>query len=552
MNSNSTFSKNKRHFFIENSKEEFDLLVIGGGITGAGIALDAASRGLKVILIEKKDYAWGTSSRSTKLIHGGLRYLKQLEIKLVREVGLERAIVQRNAPHIVLSEKMLLPIIKGGDLSYRLSSFALYVYDFLAKVQGKERRVMLSKERTKKTEPLLNKKNIIGGGLYYEYRTDDARLCIEVIKKAVEYGAFCINYAKFNKPIYENGRLAGAEVIDILDKSVFEIRAKCVINATGPWVDLIRKLDNSLNQKRLMLTKGIHIVVPYSVLPIKQAVYFEIKDKRMLFAIPRQNKTYIGTTDTVYNQDIDSPNISINDIKYLIKGCNYMFPKIKISPNDIISKWAGLRPLVHEDGKSPSEVSRKDEIFISDSGLITIAGGKLTGYRKMAEKTVNLIVKKLNANVSKCKTANLAVSGGDFRNADEIRTFIIQLTTQNRLIGLSVDKIKEWVGRYGSETPRLIEFYKKIHTKNSDKDISFVLAELEYCIIYECIVTLSDFFVRRSSKLYFDPSNVTIYLNECAVYLQKRLMFSKKEINKQIEELNFLLKEATSIPEDSV
>ncbi|MEM6725751.1 MAG: glycerol-3-phosphate dehydrogenase/oxidase, partial [Bacteroidota bacterium] len=271
-------------------KETFDILVIGGGITGAGIALDAAARGLRTALVEKEDFAWGTSSRSTKLVHGGLRYLKQLEIALVREVGLERAIVHQNAQHIVLPERMLLPIVEGGTLGKYSSSIGLKVYDWLAGVDRTEQRKMLSKKETLKAEPLLKEEGLKGGGIYYEYRTDDARLTIEVLKTAAEYGALPLNHAKAKGLLYdEQGQVHGAQIHDEIGTTEFEIQAKIVINAAGPWVDELRQLDKEgVSGKRLHLTKGIHLVVAKEKLPIQQAVYFDVEeDNRMIFAVPR-------------------------------------------------------------------------------------------------------------------------------------------------------------------------------------------------------------------------------------------------------------------------
>lgn len=532
------FSAQKRDTFIKNSNQEFDLLVIGGGITGAGIALDAASRGLKVALIEKHDYAWGTSSRSTKLIHGGLRYLKQLEINLVKEVGSERAIVHKNARNLVIPEKMLLPIVKKGSLGKFTTSAALLVYDLLAGVKRKERRKMLDKDSTKKAEPLLDTSKLIGGGIYYEYRTDDARLTIENIKKAIEFGAFCINYAEFVKPIYENSQFAGAEVKDLIKDETFEIRAKCIVNATGPWVDLLRKKDNSLKGKRLQLTKGVHIVLPYQKLALKQAIYFDVKDGRMIFAIPRQGKTYVGTTDTVYNQDINLPLAEKDDVDYILKAVNNMFPKIKLKANDVESSWAGLRPLIHEDGKSPSELSRKDEIFVSESGLISIAGGKLTGYRKMAERIVDKVIDKINfIDAKPCSTENMPVFGSNFNSNKEISDLIIELTSDNKEYKISVELIKEWVYRYGTETAKIIENYKELYSKNGDCDECLIIAELKYSIENESTLKLEDFYIRRSSKLYFDAPKIKKYINETALYLQKQLNYTDEEIIEQKEVL---------------
>jgi len=402
----------------ELKSNEFDLLVVGGGITGAGIALDAASRGMKVALVEKNDFASGTSSKSTKLIHGGLRYLKQFDFWLVKEVGMERAIVHKLAPHLVVPEKMILPLVEGGTYGSWLTSVGLKVYDVLAAVEGEDKRKMLSQNEALKKEPLLPKNILKGAGYYAEYRTDDARLTLELIKTALDYNAKPINYAEVLEFLYEEKRIAGATVKDNLSNTIFNIKSKYVINATGPWVDSLR-LKNQINtNKKLRLSKGVHLVVNYDKLPVKQSVYFDVPDGRMMFAIPRGKSTYFGTTDTNYQGNKNEVKTDLVDAMYLIAAVNNMFPDVLISIDDIKSSWAGLRPLIHEEGKPASELSRKDEIFVAKSELISIAGGKLTGYRKMAERIVDLVAKKhlrqFSKEFKKTQTEHIMLSGGKF------------------------------------------------------------------------------------------------------------------------------------------
>lgn len=409
---NHQFSSLERdRMLTDMTKKTYDLFIIGGGITGAGTALDAASRGMKVALSEMQDFAAGTSSRSTKLVHGGLRYLKQFEVKMVAEVGKERAIVYENGPHVTTPEWMLLPFHKGGTFGSFTTSIGLRVYDFLAGVKKSERRSMLSAKETLQKEPLVKKDGLKGGGYYVEYRTDDARLTIEVMKEAVKFGAEPVNYSKVKELLYEKGKAVGVLIEDVLTKKEYKVYAKKIVNATGPWVDQLREKDHSKNGKHLQHTKGIHLVFDQSVFPLKQAVYFDTPDGRMVFAIPREGKTYVGTTDTVYKEALEHPRMTTEDRDYVIKSINYMFPELNITANDIESSWAGLRPLIHEEGKDPSEISRKDEIWTSDSGLITIAGGKLTGYRKMAEHIVDLVRDRLKEEGEKdfgpCKTKNM-------------------------------------------------------------------------------------------------------------------------------------------------
>lgn len=507
--------------------ETYDLIVIGGGITGAGIALDAASRGLRVILLEKGDFASGTSSKSTKLIHGGLRYLKQFDFWLVKEVGSERAIVHRLAPHLVLPEKMLLPLIEGGSYGKWLTSIGLKVYDILAQVEGDDKRRMLEKKEAMQLEPLLPKKGLRGAGYYAEYRTDDSRLTVENIKTALHYGARALNYAEVTGFVYNpEGIVRGVVVRDGLGGKTFEVTSRYVISAAGPWVDELRSMNRSKKGKRLHLTKGVHLVFPHEKLPVKQSVYFDVPDGRMIFAIPRGKITYVGTTDTNYDSDKNDVRTDFADAIYLISAVNNMFPSIELEMSDIISSWAGLRPLIHEEGKSTSELSRKDEIFTSDTGLISIAGGKLTGYRKMAERIVNRIVRQLedeeaNLELSECTTDEISLCGSDFSKFKQVQKYMARV--HSKLEPEGFDAYQAWflVTNYGKQTELILENYKKL--KEADSKWRMMKAELQFSLEYEMIHNPMDFLIRRTGRLYFDIDSVRKYLGrvaeECASFL---------------------------------
>ncbi len=492
------------------AKETYDLVVIGGGITGGGIALDAASRGLKVALVEKGDFASGTSSKSTKLIHGGLRYLKQFDFWLVKEVGSERAIVHKLAPHLVLPEKMLLPLIENGSYGKWLTSIGLKVYDILAQVTGDDKRKMLEKKEAMKLEPLLPKKILKGAGYYAEYRTDDARLTIESIKTSLQYGAKALNYAEVYDFIYKKGEVVGVKVKDTVSNKNFSIKSKYVINAAGPWVDELRSVNNSKKGKRLHLTKGVHLVFPHEKLPVRQSVYFDIPDGRMMFAIPRGKITYVGTTDTNFDKDKDNVTVDLADAIYLISAVNNMFPKIDLEMEDIISSWAGLRPLIHEEGKSASELSRKDEIFTSDSGLISMAGGKLTGYRKMAERVVNRIAKKMEEDfeteIGESTTIQIPLCGSDFKKSKHVKRYIKEIFERIKEDGFAQYNAWFLVTNYGIQTETILENYSKL--EEGDKEVRMALAELQFGIDYEMVLNPMDFFIRRTGRLYFDIDSV--------------------------------------------
>ncbi|SFS50804.1 glycerol-3-phosphate dehydrogenase/oxidase [Marininema halotolerans] len=495
-------AKNRARFLKEMEEDDqLDLLVIGGGITGAGIAWDAASRGLKVGLVEKQDYAGGTSSRSTKLIHGGLRYLKQFEINLVREVGQERALLFERAPHLVIPQPMMLPIYNGGTYGKLSSSFGLAVYDRLAGVIKEERRRMLSKDETLQHEPLLKEEGLKGSGLYVEYRTDDARLTLEVMKTAVTLGAKAVNYAEAESFIYEDGRAVGAHIKDLISGEGYSVKAKEIVNAAGPWVDQLREKDASLSGKRLHLTKGVHIVVPQERLPLKQPIYFDVPDGRMIFAIPRADITYIGTTDTNYHGPIGTPTMTTEDRDYLLEGVNAVFPEAKLTAEDVESGWAGVRPLIHEEGKDPSELSRKDEIFESKSGLITIAGGKLTGFRKMAERVVDLVYKRLErAGVTSfvhCKTDRLPISGGGEMGPKGFERFKIEWIQRLMDKGMDRKKAEELIYLYGRHVDEVWQRAKEQPDNLEEAQVSYAIEE-------EMAVTPADYLIRRTGNLYFN------------------------------------------------
>jgi glycerol-3-phosphate dehydrogenase len=513
---NIEFSNLKRTKTIADlAKSEYDLVVIGGGITGGGIALDAASRGLKVALVEKNDFASGTSSKSTKLIHGGLRYLKQFDFWLVKEVGSERAIVHKLAPHLVLPEKMLLPLIENGSYGKWLTSVGLKVYDILAQVTGEDKRQMLEKKEALKLEPLLPKKILKGAGYYAEYRTDDARLTIENIKTSLQFGATALNYASVTDFLYTDEKIAGVIVKDELSGEPFEIKAKYVISAAGPWVDELRTVNNSKRGKRLHLTKGVHLVFPYEKLPVKQSVYFDVPDGRMMFAIPRGKVTYVGTTDTNFNNDKDKVQTDLADAIYLLSAVNNMFPKINLEMEDIVSSWAGLRPLIHEEGKSASELSRKDEIFTSDTGLISIAGGKLTGYRKMAERVVDRIAKKMEeehqAEIKSCTTEDIPLCGNEFKKFKYVKKYIAEVFERIKVDGFTQHDAWFLVTNYGKQTETVLELYQK--RKEKDNPTKLILAELQFGIEHEMVQDPMDFFIRRTGRLYFDIDSIRTYMD---------------------------------------
>lgn len=534
-------AKNRSTIIKEMSSTTYDIIIVGGGITGAGIALDASVRGLKVALIEMQDFAAGTSSRSTKLIHGGLRYLKQLEFKLVAEVGKERAIVYKNAPHLTKPEHLLLPIIKGGSLNTFTGRLGMTIYEFLAGVKSKEKHRILSRAETIAAEPLLGKEKLKGGILFYEYRTDDARLTIEAMKGAVEKGATAMNYMKATSFIYDNNKqITGVKAQDELTGEVIELKGNYTVNAAGPWVDAVDHLDQPQAASKLLITKGIHIVVDGTKLPLKHSSYFDTDDKRMIFVIPREGKVYIGTTDTFYKEDLVHPKATKEDVVYLLKCVNDIFPDVNLIKSDVESGWVGLRPLIQKPGKGPSEISRKDEIFISDSDLITIAGGKLTGYRKMAQHVIDLISKKTKqaggAKFPVCTTENVVLSGGNIGGGITFKEYVKAKTVRCEKLGLTIYEADRLIHRFGSNIDKVLDKMEELKTE--DSPLPLVLrAQLHYSMTAEMCVTPSDFFVRRIGAMYFDVKLVEKWEKDLVDYMQQYFGWDDDLKSKLVNEL---------------
>jgi glycerol-3-phosphate dehydrogenase len=405
-----------------------------------------------------------------------------------------------------------------------------------AGVTGDDKRRMLSKRKTLEAEPLLPIDKTTGGGIYAEYRTDDARLTLEIIKTAHAYGADLLNYVEVEDFIYEEGEVKGIECFDDLDKENFAIRGNQIVNAAGPWVDNLRKLNHSYHAKHLHITKGIHLVFPREKLPVRQSVYFEIGDGRMIFIIPRDDITYVGTTDTDYAGDKDNILVTKQDAAYLIAAVNNIFPSINLVLEDVESSWAGLRPLIAEEDKSASEISRKDEIFISLTGLISIAGGKLTGYRKMAEKVVDIIAKKISSEGFKnCRTSSLPLTGNKFDNYQHVLEYKNQVNEKLKRLGLPDKYASYLVHNYGIQTDIILNDYEK--QRGEERDRKLLLAELFFCIKYEMVCKPLDFIERRTGRLYFNIDSVRNLSEEILEYFKEKYSWPEEQYKIEYDSL---------------
>ena len=491
-------------------RETFDLAVIGGGITGAGIALDGISRGLSVALIEKSDFASGTSSRSSKLIHGGLRYLEHLEFSLVREALRERATLTRLAPHLSEPLAFLVPLYEAGIPSplgnSRLKlSVGLWLYDLLAGAENIGRHRWVNREEALRLAPRLQSNGLRGGFVYYDCLTNDSRLVIEVIKAAARRGGAIANYAAARALMKEGPRVSGIDLEDRLTGEIVNLRAKVVVNAAGVWSDDVSRLDNSAALRRLRPSKGIHVVLPSEKFDNQMAVLIpSLGESRFLFVIPWCGRTVIGTTDSDYSGELDEPLAEDSEVARVVRSAAGSFPAAAISDDDVISTFAGLRPLVSSNGESTAEVSRKEEIFESESGLITIIGGKLTTYRHMAERVVDLAVKGL-ANAKRSGTSQIHLAGGE-KLAGSIEA---QASSAAAEFEVPVELVMHLIRSYGGDFRVVLEIAGESAEFREPliEGLPHIAAEVVYAARYEMAATAADFLERRTRIALLAPDH---------------------------------------------
>jgi glycerol-3-phosphate dehydrogenase len=548
------FSWRARSKTFSNFAEEiFDILIIGGGITGAGLALDAALRGLRVALVEKRDFASGTSSRSTKLIHGGLRYLEHFDFALVREGLRERAILTKTAPRLAEPFPFVIPIYKNSRRNYDRPlkmRLGLWLYDLLAGRYNFARHRRLSRDEALNLAPQLDPQGLKGAFLYYDAVTNDARLVIEVVKAARARGAEIANYTRCASFIHdEAGRIAGARLRDELTGAEVECRARIVINATGVWMEeTIHQGDlngpNSPNrrtpvrlEKRVRPAKGIHVTVAADRLNVSAAWLIpSLTGHRFYFVVPWQGRVNIGTTDTDFQGDKDHPRAAADEVNEILGAINTYFPAAQLDSSDVISTWAGLRPLITDPrATDTTAVSRKEEIIETTDGLISVGGGKLTTYRLMAEQGVDLAVKRLRErfqiHANNVSTAEAAIGGPlGLKESEDLAARISQ--TEN----LSLETSRHLVRDYGADYLRLIELMRENERLREKlvEGLPQVLAEVVYSARYEMAMTLADTMTRRMRLAILAGRDSVTAAAAVAQTMASELGWSGEETERQI------------------
>jgi len=464
--------------------EQFDVLVIGGGITGAGVALDAASRGLRVALVERHDFASGTSSRSSKLVHGGLRYLDQHEFRLVYEGLAERQRILENAPHLVRVLPFLVPVLtSGGRVDRRLAPVlgsALWMYDLTGGLRiGKIHR-KVSVDDALEQFPTLDRERLTGAYVYYDAQADDARLTLTIARTAAEHGAVVVNYAELVGFERDASRVVGARVRG--DGGEFTVGARVVVNAAGVWADDVRSLDEGVSPESIRPAKGVHITLPWHLFRNTiAAIAPSAHDDRPVFVIPWEEHTYIGTTDTDYDGPLDDPRCTDADARYLLDAVNGVM-STTVTLDDIVGAWAGLRPLLAStDHERTADLSRRHSVYTSESGVVTVTGGKLTTYRRMAADAVDTAARVLGDEIPRSPTKRLRLFGSEGVQRDDADN-------------------DHLVGRFGTEAERVREIARSDPALGEPlvPGLPYLRAEAVYAARHEMAVTLDDVLTRRT------------------------------------------------------
>jgi glycerol-3-phosphate dehydrogenase len=509
--------------------ERFDVLVVGGGITGAGVALDAAARGLRVALVERDDFASGTSSKSSKLVHGGLRYLQQREVRLVYENLYERQRALENAPHLVRILPFLVPLMtRGGVMDRRIERLfgtALWAYDLTGGLRIGKRHHRIDVDTALAHMPTLARDRLAGGYIYYDAQVDDARLTLTIVRTAVAEGAVVANHTSVRELLKDGDRVVGARVTTDSDGAELDVRARVVVNAAGVWADDVRALDEGAHPASIRPAKGIHITVPWEKVRNDIGAIVPVPgDKRMIFVVPWGDTTYVGTTDTDYDGPLDDPACTPDDVDYLLAAINGISEE-KLTPADVVGTWAGLRPLLRT-GRSTrtSDLSRTHTVRVAPSGVVTVTGGKLTTYRRMAADAVDAANHVLGDSARRSCTKHLRLFGGEGIAAP---VAALEPSTHEHLFG-----------RYGTEA-EVVRSLTIEHPELAEPlvpGLPYLRAEATYAVRREMARTLDDVLSRRTRARLLARDASADAAASVAALLAPELGWSDAERDAQVDD----------------
>lgn len=512
---------------LTNPGKTWDIIVVGGGATGLGTALDAASRGYKTLMLEQADFAKGTSSRSTKLVHGGVRYLAQGDIGLVREALYERGLLIKNAAHVVKNESFIIPNYEWWKGAFYI--IGLTFYDLLAGKLSFGRSKHISKKETIARLPGIQKKGLYGGVVYHDGQFDDSRLAINLAQTCLEQGATVLNYFKVTDLLKENGKINGVVAQDMETGAVFQLKCRALINATGIFVDDLLQKDEPHKKPLVRPSQGIHIVVDSSFMPGSDAVMIpKTDDGRVLFVVPWHGKLLIGTTDTPLNEHSLEPRALEEEVGFVMRNVSKYLSRPP-ERKDVLSIFAGLRPLAAPQSGSggTKEISRRHKILVSASGLITITGGKWTTYRRMAQDTVDKAIETAGLDHCKCITDNLPIHG-NMKDVDRNDHLYVYGGDREAVLDL-VNENPEWA--------------EKLHTR-----MGYIKAEVIWAARHEMARTVEDVLARRVRALFLDANAAIEMAPEVALLMAQELNKDKQWVALQIAEFDELAKGYLLLP----
>ncbi len=564
--------KTRNQFLELATAREYDLVVIGGGIVGAGIAQDAACRGLSVLVIDKDDFASGTSSKTTKLIHGGLRYLEQFRFKLTLELLKERTLLEQLAPHLVRDFSFILPIKKGHPFQAAKAGVGLFLYDLLAFSQpNHDRSRHVSQQDVWDCAPAIVNPDIIGGLKFHDAITDDSRLVLEVIKSAALNGAHAINYLEATRFSIENNLVRAINCHDRYAGQEITIRCKSCVNATGVWSDDVLQLIDKSWTRHVLPAKGIHILVPLSAFETNTALFLPTRDNRYTFVIPWQRALMIGPTDTPYSGSLDTPMPNEDEIDYLLSTVNHYSSKRKLNRSDVIASWAGLRPLVDTEKSqqfarststpagetknseiSTGKISREHQIFDGPNGIISVAGGKLSNYRQISAQVVDKLLNKFPALVKPerrtSRTDRLMLGG--WLDKQDFLTISAAIAARARRLFVEPATIDHLLSTYGKEAQSILDIIER-EPHLSDRicpDFPPIMAEIPHSVIQEMAVSLEDVMARRIRLAMLHHSQCLESAPKVAKLMQELLLWDDVRLQAEIEALQNFLNHPAPLP----
>ena len=473
--------------------EPWDMVIVGGGATGVGVAVDAAARGYDVLLLEQSDFGKGTSSRSTKLVHGGVRYLEHGQLGLVFEACRERRILAQIAPHLVRPLQFMWPVYEKARIKLWKLRAGLFLYDALALGRNLGRHRTLRTHVVTALEPELRAMGMVGGASYFDAATDDIRLTLATVLGARDAGAVVVNHASVHDLLMTSDGVCGARAVDLRTGADIEIRARTVVNAAGPWSDAIRRMAEPQARRAVRGTKGVHVSVPRDRIRNNGALtLLSPIDGRVMFVLPSGPFSIIGTTDTDFDGRPERVRATVADVTYLLRSANAFFPGAHLMASDVVSAWAGIRPLVASGDKSPDATSREHAIAWTVPGLLSVTGGKLTTYRAMAADVMDTIARRLRVGHGRAATHKESLPGGDIESLED------ELALARATIG-APDIAEHLVHAYGTRWRGLWQMASVERTLAGRlvPELPYIAAELEWGVTHEMARTLGDLLIRR-------------------------------------------------------